>query len=166
MKERGTDLKLRRFHGDGNADEEDADHGDGSVAAPVLWAAIRATGHAPHLPPEIAMSAFSSVPVLASSAHLSDNTTQSISASLTRSSSSVFELGHENWIPMAEMVFPVIEKNLFSKEGHACLVPVLSGLRRASFVQPVPYFGPERPNSCGLLGKTNSSTIVRTTTAF
>ena len=30
------DLELGRFHGDGDVDEEDTSHGDGSVALPVL----------------------------------------------------------------------------------------------------------------------------------
>lgn len=49
-----TDLKLGGFHGDWNANEDDAGHGDGSVALPVLWPAVRATGHGPDLLPEVA----------------------------------------------------------------------------------------------------------------
>uniref|UniRef100_M8BRL5 Uncharacterized protein n=1 Tax=Aegilops tauschii TaxID=37682 RepID=M8BRL5_AEGTA len=49
-----TYLELGGFHGDGDADEEDADHGDGGVAAPVDGPAIGPARHAPHLLPEVA----------------------------------------------------------------------------------------------------------------
>ena len=47
------DLELGGFHGDGDADEENASHGDGGVALPVLGAAVGPTAHAPHLAPEV-----------------------------------------------------------------------------------------------------------------
>lgn len=49
-----TDLELGGFHGDWNANEDDAGHGDGSVAFPVPGPAVRATGHGPDLLPEVA----------------------------------------------------------------------------------------------------------------
>jgi hypothetical protein len=50
-------LELGGFHGDGDADEEDAEHGDGRVAAPVHGPAVGPARHAPHLLPEVAASA-------------------------------------------------------------------------------------------------------------
>lgn len=47
-------LELRGLHGDGDADEEDAEHGDGRVAAPVDGAAVGPARHAPHLLAEVA----------------------------------------------------------------------------------------------------------------
>jgi hypothetical protein len=49
-------LELGGFHGDGDADEEDAEHGDGGVAAPVHGPAVGPARHAPHLLPEVAPS--------------------------------------------------------------------------------------------------------------
>lgn len=49
----GTDLELSGFHGDGDTNEEDAEHCDGGVALPVLGATIRATRHTPNPTPEI-----------------------------------------------------------------------------------------------------------------
>lgn len=46
-------LELGRLHGDGDADEEDAEHGDGGVAAPVNGAAVGPARHAPHLLAEV-----------------------------------------------------------------------------------------------------------------
>lgn len=66
-RERG-DLEFSRFHGDGDADEEDAGHGDGSVALPVLGPAVGPTGHGPHLGPEI--TCISVMAVVSSSAHV------------------------------------------------------------------------------------------------
>ncbi|RRT82686.1 hypothetical protein B296_00019492 [Ensete ventricosum] len=51
--EQNTDLELRGLHGDGDADEEDAEHGDGGVALPVLGPAIGPARHAPHLVPKV-----------------------------------------------------------------------------------------------------------------
>lgn len=53
-RERG-DLELGGLHGDGDADEEDAGHGDSGVAAPVLGPAVWATGHAPDLGTKVSM---------------------------------------------------------------------------------------------------------------
>nr|AFK44921.1 unknown [Lotus japonicus] len=39
---------------DGDANEEDTEHGDGGVTLPVLGTTVRATGHTPYLVPEIA----------------------------------------------------------------------------------------------------------------
>lgn len=58
------DLELGRFHGDWNANEKDADHGNGSVALPVFGPAIWTSRHAPHLRPEI--SAMAMIPVVRS----------------------------------------------------------------------------------------------------
>jgi len=55
-RERERDLKFSGFHGDGDADEDNAEHGNGSVSLPVLGTTVRATGHTPHLGPEIAVS--------------------------------------------------------------------------------------------------------------
>lgn len=46
-------LELGRFHSDWDANEKDAEHGNGSVALPVFGPAIWASSHAPHLRPEI-----------------------------------------------------------------------------------------------------------------
>lgn len=48
---------------DGDADEENAEHGNGGVALPVLGATVRATCHTPYLVPDIA-----AVPVICCSA--------------------------------------------------------------------------------------------------
>eukprot|EP00268_Persea_americana_P027428 TRINITY_DN2680_c0_g1_i2.p1 TRINITY_DN2680_c0_g1~~TRINITY_DN2680_c0_g1_i2.p1 ORF type:complete len:124 (-),score=19.01 TRINITY_DN2680_c0_g1_i2:423-794(-) len=48
-------LELYGNHGDGDAGEEDAEHGDGSVALPVLRPAVGASSHAPYLCPEISL---------------------------------------------------------------------------------------------------------------
>jgi len=50
----GALLKLGGLHGDGDADEEDTEHGDGCVAAPVDGAAVGPSRHAPHLLAEVA----------------------------------------------------------------------------------------------------------------
>jgi hypothetical protein len=50
---RGANLELGGLHRDGDADEEDADHGDGGVEAPVLGPAVWAARHAPHLGPKV-----------------------------------------------------------------------------------------------------------------
>lgn len=47
-------LELRGFHGDGDADKEDAEHGDSGVAAPVDGAAVGPARHAPDLLAKIA----------------------------------------------------------------------------------------------------------------
>lgn len=47
-------LELGRLHGDWDADEEDAEHGDGGVAAPMDGAAVWPARHAPHLLAEVA----------------------------------------------------------------------------------------------------------------
>lgn len=53
------DLELGRFHGDRNADKEDAGHGDGGVALPVLGPTVRTPTHAPHLGPEVSVGPIS-----------------------------------------------------------------------------------------------------------
>jgi len=47
-------LELGGLHGDGDADEEDAEHGDGGVTAPVDGAAVGTARHAPYLLAEVA----------------------------------------------------------------------------------------------------------------
>lgn len=47
-------LELGGLHGDGDADEEDAEHGDGGVTAPVDGAAVGPARHAPYLLAEVA----------------------------------------------------------------------------------------------------------------
>jgi hypothetical protein len=47
-------LELCGLHSDGDADEEDAEHGDGGVTAPVDGAAVGAARHAPYLLAEVA----------------------------------------------------------------------------------------------------------------
>lgn len=64
-------LELSWFHSDGDTNEEDTDHGDGSVAFPVLGATIRASGHAPNFGPEISMSPFSMTVLCSSHGRLS-----------------------------------------------------------------------------------------------
>lgn len=59
-------LELSRFHGDRDADEEYAGHGDGSVALPVLWPTVGPTGHTPHLLSEILMGRISMAVVVSS----------------------------------------------------------------------------------------------------
>ena len=54
-------LELGGLHGDGDADEEDAEHGDGGVAAPVYGPAVGPARHAPHLLPEVASPAVASM---------------------------------------------------------------------------------------------------------
>lgn len=49
-------LELGGLHGDGDADEEDAEHGDGGVPAPVHGPAVGPARHAPYLLPEVAAS--------------------------------------------------------------------------------------------------------------
>ena len=49
-------LEFSGFHSDGDADEDNAEHGNGGVALPVLGTAVRATAHTPDLVPEIAVS--------------------------------------------------------------------------------------------------------------
>ncbi|KAM1019288.1 hypothetical protein ACFX2I_040684 [Malus domestica] len=61
------DLELGRFHGDRNADKEDAGHGNGGVALPVLGPTVWPTTHAPHLGPEVTAVGPISVCVLTSS---------------------------------------------------------------------------------------------------
>ena len=55
-RERERYLEFSGFHSDGDADEDNAEHGNGGVALPVLWATVRATAHTPDLVPEIAVS--------------------------------------------------------------------------------------------------------------
>lgn len=54
----GDDLELGGLHGDGYADEEDAGHGDGGIAAPVLGTAVWAARHAPNLGPKVPVGRF------------------------------------------------------------------------------------------------------------
>eukprot|EP00250_Pteridium_aquilinum_P002606 c12828_g1_i1 orf=348-761(+) len=42
-------LELCRFHGDGDADEEDTGERDGRVAAPIARVAVPPSCHAPHI---------------------------------------------------------------------------------------------------------------------
>ncbi|RWW05295.1 hypothetical protein GW17_00031442 [Ensete ventricosum] len=68
-----NDLELGGFNGDRDADEEDAEEGYGGVALPVLGAAVRPTGHAPHLRSEVPGGARSSMrSVLTSPSHGDD----------------------------------------------------------------------------------------------
>lgn len=62
-------LELGRLHGDGDADEEDAGHGDSGVAAPVLGPAVWATGHAPDLGTKVSMGLPMSMSVICSTSH-------------------------------------------------------------------------------------------------
>lgn len=72
-----TDLKLRRFHGDGDANEENTSHGDRCVALPVQGATVRTTAHSPHLGPEIpsAMAVGCVAVMFSSSTHFLSSTT-------------------------------------------------------------------------------------------
>uniref|UniRef100_A0A2P2K8Q7 Uncharacterized protein n=1 Tax=Rhizophora mucronata TaxID=61149 RepID=A0A2P2K8Q7_RHIMU len=63
-------LKLGGLDSNGDADEENAGHGDGGVAAPVLGPAVRASAHAPHLLPEVPVDPICSVPMFRSSSHV------------------------------------------------------------------------------------------------
>ena len=47
--ERPRYLELSRFHGDGDADKEDAEHSKGCVPTPMLGPTVRPTRHAPYL---------------------------------------------------------------------------------------------------------------------
>ncbi len=69
-REIGRDLELGGLHGDGDADEEDANHGDCGVAAPVLGPAVWAARHAPDLGPKVTMARIPmSMSVICSTSH-------------------------------------------------------------------------------------------------
>lgn len=68
---KGKNLELGGLHGDGDANEEDAEHGDGGVPFPVLGAAVGPARHAPHLGPEVLRAMRATVMMIyAASAHL------------------------------------------------------------------------------------------------
>lgn len=67
-----TDLELGGFHGDGDTNEEDAEHSDGGVAFPVFGATIRTTGHTPNLVSEISVYLSMSMSMISSTSHRSD----------------------------------------------------------------------------------------------
>lgn len=72
-------LELGGFDGDGDTDEEDAGHGDGGVAFPVLRPAVRPAGHTPYLVSEISAvcgGIAAVVTVICSSTHTSSPTAE------------------------------------------------------------------------------------------
>lgn len=64
-----TNLELGGFHGDGYADEEDSEHGDGGVSFPVLGPAVGAAGHAPDFGSEVLRHSMAAAMLAADAAH-------------------------------------------------------------------------------------------------
>lgn len=107
-----TYLELGGLHGDGDADEEDAEHGDGGVAAPVHGPAVGPARHAPYLLPEVAASV--AVPAMVA-AHrrrrlcCSDSIRSGCDASVVLSLTG--ELGIVLWTPFFALESLLISQN-------------------------------------------------------
>lgn len=84
---KGRDLELDRNHGDRDTEDEDAGHGNGSVALPVLGPAVRPTRHAPDFGPKVTSSTVAmgsiNVVVISSPAHF--RSLSSLAANQTKS---------------------------------------------------------------------------------